>query len=77
MAEETANILVIDDEVGMRGGCRRALASHNYLVSTAEHGAEGLRKLREAQWDASFKSSIARKLLKSRYNWAQGWGFPS
>ena len=48
---DTANILVIDDEVGMREGCRRALAAHSYRVSTAEHGAEGLHKLREARFD--------------------------
>jgi two-component system, sensor histidine kinase and response regulator len=41
------NILVIDDEVGMREGCRRALTSQGFRVSTAEHGMEGLRKLRE------------------------------
>jgi signal transduction histidine kinase len=48
---EAPNILVIDDEVGMREGCRRALMSHNYRVSTAEHGAEGLHMLREVQFD--------------------------
>jgi signal transduction histidine kinase len=41
------NILVVDDEVGMREGCRRALASQGFQVSTAENGAEGLHKLRE------------------------------
>jgi len=41
------NILIVDDEVGMREGCRRALTSQGFRVSTAEHGAEGLRKLRE------------------------------
>jgi signal transduction histidine kinase len=46
-----AKILVIDDEVGMREGCSRALASHGFQVSTAEHGAEGLRKLREGDFD--------------------------
>lgn len=46
-----ANILVIDDEIGMREGCRRALTPKGYRVSTAEHGAEGLRKLREQPFD--------------------------
>jgi signal transduction histidine kinase len=46
-----ASILVIDDEVGMREGCRRALTPHGFRVSTAEHGAEGLRKLREQPFD--------------------------
>jgi signal transduction histidine kinase len=48
---ETANILVIDDEVGMREGCRRALMARGFRVSTAEHGAEGVKKLREQQFD--------------------------
>ena len=47
MGDSIANVLVIDDEVGMREGCRRALAPKGYEVKTAEHGAEGLRKLRE------------------------------
>jgi signal transduction histidine kinase len=46
-----ANILVIDDEVGMREGCRRALTPHGFRVTTAEHGAEGLRKLGEQGFD--------------------------
>lgn len=51
METPTASILVIDDEVGMREGCRRALAPHGFRVSTAEHGAEGLHKLREEPFD--------------------------
>ena len=51
MAEPIANILVIDDEVGMREGCRRALAPRGFFVETAEHGVEGLRKLRETAFD--------------------------
>lgn len=45
--EGPARILIVDDEVGMREGCRRALISHGFQVATAEHGAEGLHKLRE------------------------------
>ncbi len=51
MEESTANILVIDDEIGMREGCRRALIPHGFHVATAEHGAEGLRKLAEQRFD--------------------------
>lgn len=46
-----AKILIIDDEFGMREGCRRALMPHGYQVSTAEHGADGLRKMRERGFD--------------------------
>ncbi len=45
------NILVIDDEVGMREGCRRALIRQGFQAETAENGAEGLRKLREEPFD--------------------------
>ncbi len=51
MAASTANILVVDDEVGMREGCRRALTPQGFHVSTAMHGAEGLRRLREERFD--------------------------
>jgi signal transduction histidine kinase len=51
MDEPRGNILVIDDEVGMREGCRRALTSYGYRVNVAEHGVEGLRKLREGSYD--------------------------
>jgi signal transduction histidine kinase len=51
MEGRTANILVIDDEIGMREGCRRALTPHGFQVTTAEHGAEGLRKLGEQRFD--------------------------
>jgi signal transduction histidine kinase len=49
--EGPARILIVDDEVGMREGCRRALVSHGFRVETAEHGVEGLRKLREQPFD--------------------------
>lgn len=45
------SILVIDDEVGMREGCRRALIRQGFRVSTAEGGAEALRNLREETFD--------------------------
>jgi signal transduction histidine kinase len=51
MDEQTANILVIDDEIGMREGCKRALTPHGFQVSVAEHGAEGLRRLDEERFD--------------------------
>lgn len=46
-----ANILIIDDEIGMRTGCQRALIPQGYRVSTAQHGVDGLRKLREEDFD--------------------------
>lgn len=51
MDEQTVNILVIDDEIGMREGCKRALAPYGFQVSVAEHGAEGLRRLDEGRFD--------------------------
>ncbi|MDH4208485.1 MAG: hybrid sensor histidine kinase/response regulator [Anaerolineae bacterium] len=49
--EEAANILVIDDERGIREGCKRALTPAGYNVDVAETGAVGLRKLREGSFD--------------------------
>ncbi len=51
MEENPANILIIDDEIGMRTGCQRALIPQGYRVSTAQHGVEGLHKLREEDFD--------------------------
>jgi len=44
-------ILVVDDELGIREGCRRALTPHGFEVEVAENAPIGLRKLREAQFD--------------------------
>lgn len=49
--EEESSILVIDDERGIREGCRRALTPLGYDVTVAETGATGLRKLREGTFD--------------------------
>jgi signal transduction histidine kinase len=49
--EEEVSILVIDDEVGIREGCRRALIPLGYNVDVAPTGATGLRKLREGSFD--------------------------
>ena len=51
MEDPVAHILVIDDEVGMREGCRRVLEPKGFRVITAEHGVEGLRKLRDGRFD--------------------------
>jgi two-component system nitrogen regulation response regulator NtrX len=45
--EPKARILVIDDELGIREGWRRALSPHGYQVEVAENGPVGLRKIRE------------------------------
>ncbi|MDZ7357730.1 MAG: response regulator, partial [candidate division KSB1 bacterium] len=39
---EPFKILVIDDERGIREGCRRILESENYQVLLAENGTQGL-----------------------------------
>ena len=44
-------ILVVDDELGIREGCRRALVPHGFEVEVAENAPLGLRKLRERQFD--------------------------
>ncbi len=44
-------VLVVDDELGIREGCRRALAPQGFEVEVAENGPSGLHKLREAAFD--------------------------
>lgn len=45
------HILVIDDELGMRVGCQRALQGEGYRVDTAADGQEGLEKLESDRFD--------------------------
>lgn len=42
MSVERTRVLVVDDEPGMREGCRKILESEGYLVETAEDGLQGL-----------------------------------
>ena len=51
MTEERAVILVMDDELGIRQGCRRALAPQGHQVLLAENGEVGLRLLEEQAVD--------------------------
>jgi two-component system sensor histidine kinase/response regulator len=47
----SVHVLVVDDELGIREGCRRALTPHGFEVDMAENGPTGLRKLREGRFD--------------------------
>ena len=44
-------VLVIDDEKGMREGCRRILEPEGYTVETAENGEAGLAKIQGQTFD--------------------------
>ena len=44
-------VLVVDDELGIREGCRRALTAKGFEVEVAENGPAGLRKLREGSYE--------------------------
>jgi signal transduction histidine kinase len=44
-------ILVIDDEIGIRMGCQRALSSQGYVVDAAANGKEGLDKIEQEGYD--------------------------
>jgi len=48
---EDAKILVIDDDFGMREGCKRALQSLGHHVEVAATGSQGLEKVREGRFD--------------------------
>ncbi|MCJ7569871.1 MAG: response regulator [Anaerolineales bacterium] len=45
------NILVVDDELGIREGCRRALTPQGFSVETAGNLEEGLQKIQETSFD--------------------------
>jgi two-component system sensor histidine kinase/response regulator len=51
MTETQGRILVIDDELGIREGCRRVLEPEGYAVETATTGQEGLRRVQEQPFD--------------------------
>ncbi|HSR12378.1 MAG TPA: hybrid sensor histidine kinase/response regulator [Thermodesulfobacteriota bacterium] len=44
-------VLVIDDELGIREGCRRVLTANGFEVDAAENGPAGLHKLHESAFD--------------------------
>lgn len=48
---EAGSILVIDDERGIREGCKRALTPHGYRVAAAESGEEALMMLKAGDFD--------------------------
>jgi two-component system sensor histidine kinase/response regulator len=49
--ETSGKILVIDDELGIREGCRRALEPQGYVVESASTIKDGLRKIQEDDFD--------------------------
>ncbi len=51
MIWKNPNILVIDDERGIREGCKRALTPQGFFVATAENGDEGLQQVRSGGFD--------------------------
>ncbi len=62
-------VLVVDDEFGIREGCRRALTSKGFEVEVAENGPAGLHKLREDSYqvllvDAMMPGMSGLEMLK-------------
>lgn len=49
--EPSARILVIDDELGMREGCRRALSAQGHQVDVAVDGEDGLAHVLAGPYD--------------------------
>ncbi len=56
MNGEVPRILVVDDEPGMREGCRRILAAEGYEVETAVDGVDALERFR--QEDSGFAAAL-------------------
>lgn len=46
-----ASILIVDDEMGIREGCKRALAEEGHAIDLAEDGTIGLQKVTEKSYD--------------------------
>ena len=51
MSERAGRILVVDDELGMREGCRRILEAEGHKVTTAESGQEALEPFAGGEFD--------------------------
>jgi signal transduction histidine kinase len=49
--EQTGKILIIDDELGIREGCRRILEPRGYSVRLAQTLKEGRQKIQEENFD--------------------------
>ena len=49
--DQSVHILVVDDERGIREGCRRILSAEDYSVEVAGDGEEGLEKVRSKPFD--------------------------
>jgi PAS domain S-box-containing protein len=49
--DQPLQILVVDDERGIREGCRRILTAEGYAVDVAENGKEGIEKVRTKPFD--------------------------
>ena len=51
--DERTEVLVVDDEPGIREGCRRVLAAEGYAVDVAKDGLEGAAKVRNGTYAAA------------------------
>jgi len=51
MTEKSSRILIVDDELGMREGCRRTLVREGHQVDVAADGEEGLERIRSCRYD--------------------------
>lgn len=51
MSKRLGRVLVVDDEPGMREGCRRILASEGHTVATAESGERALAEFKAGEYD--------------------------
>ena len=49
--EQPAHILIVDDELGMREGCRRTLSPLGHAVDVAADGEEGLAKVLAGRYE--------------------------
>jgi len=59
-------VLVIDDEKAIRETLSEILADEGYAVTSIESGEEGLKRLREENFDLAFPEIITTGTSRSR-----------
>ena len=69
-----ANILIVDDEMGIREGCKRALSEEGYAADAAEDGQTGLQKVKEKNYDLILVDLMmpgigGMELIKKIHHW--------
>jgi CheY-like chemotaxis protein len=61
-SESSWNILLVDDEEGIRSVVRRSLEGDGHYVETADDGVQALKKFKAAKWNLVITDLMMPKL---------------